>query len=102
MKIAHRLSTLIMAASIAMVGCASTDKSQGTGEYIDDKVITAKVKAAMIADPTVKASEIQVETFKGDGQLSGFVADPADAQRAVNIARGVKGVMSVKNDVRVK
>lgn len=108
MKIAQRFSSLLIAAtlgltaSVGMVGCASTDKSAGTGEYIDDKIITAKVKAALIADPTVKASEINVETFKGDVQLSGFVAEPNDAQKAVQIARGVKGVTSVKNDVRVK
>ena len=65
-------------------------------------MITTKVKAALINDPNVKAREVNVETFKGDVQLSGFVADPRDAQRAVELARGVKGVTSVKNDIRVK
>lgn len=104
MKIAQRLSTMLFAASLVatMAGCASTSTKEGTGEYIDDTVITAKVKASLAADPTVKATEINVETFKGDVQLSGFVADPADAQKAATIARGVKGVTSVKNDVRVK
>jgi osmotically-inducible protein OsmY len=104
MKIAQRLSTMLFAASLVatMAGCASTSTKEGTGEFIDDTVITAKVKAAMAADPTVKATEINVETFKGDVQLSGFVADPADAQKAATIARGIKGVSSVKNDVRVK
>jgi osmotically-inducible protein OsmY len=60
------------------------------------------VKASIFNDPTVKATEINVETFKGDVQLSGFVAQPEDAQRAADIARGVKGVSSVKNDIRVK
>jgi osmotically-inducible protein OsmY len=60
------------------------------------------VKAAFAADPTVKATEINVETFKGDVQLSGFVSQPGDAQRAVEVARGVKGVSAVKNDIRVK
>ena len=100
MKIAQRLATLMIAVSLA--ACASTSTKEGTGEYLDDTVITAKVKASLINDPTVKASEINVETFKGEVQLSGFVADPADASKAVEIARGVKGVTSVKNDVRVK
>ena len=100
MKIAQRLATLMIAVSLA--ACASTSTKEGTGEYIDDTVITAKVKASLVNDPTVKASEINVETFKGEVQLSGFVADPADASKAVEIARGIKGVTSVKNDVRVK
>ena len=104
MKIAQRLSTMLFAASLVatMAGCASTSNREGTGEFIDDTVITAKVKASLAADPTVKATEINVETFKGVVQLSGFVADPADAQKAATIARGIKGVTSVKNDVRVK
>lgn len=100
MKIAHTLATMLVAASLA--ACASTSTKEGTGEYIDDSVITAKVKASIFNEPTLKASEINVETFKGDVQLSGFVADPSDAQKAVEVARGVKGVTSVKNDVRVK
>ncbi|WP_426107679.1 BON domain-containing protein [Massilia sp. TSP1-1-2] len=103
MKIAQRLATMLFAASLlAVTGCASTSKSEGTGQYIDDTVITAKVKASIFNEPTIKASEINVETYKGDVQLSGFVADPGDAAKAVEIARGVKGVTSVKNDVRVK
>ena len=104
MNIAKRLSTMLFAASLVatLAGCASTATREGTGEYLDDSVITAKVKASIFNEPTIKASEINVETFKGDVQLSGFVADPADAQKAATIARGIKGVTSVKNDVRVK
>ena len=103
MKIAQRFATMLFATSLlAVAGCASTPTREGTGEYIDDTVITAKVKASIFNEPTLKASEINVETFKGDVQLSGFVANPNDATRAVEIARGVKGVTSVKNDVRVK
>jgi osmotically-inducible protein OsmY len=83
-------------------GCASTAKKEGTGEYIDDTVITTKVKAAFVADEALKASEINVETFKGVVQLSGFVKTPADIARAVEVARGVEGVKSVKNDIRLK
>jgi osmotically-inducible protein OsmY len=104
MKIAQSLVTAALTAVVAItaVGCSSTPTQSSAGEYIDDSVITTKVKAAFAADPTVKATEINVETFKGDVQLSGFVAQPGDAQRAVEIARGVKGVTSVKNDIRVK
>ncbi len=103
MKIAQRLATMLFAASLlAVAGCASTQTKEGTGEYVDDTVITAKVKASIFNEPTIKASEINVETYKGVVQLSGFVAQPGDALKAVEIARGVKGVTSVKNDVRVK
>ena len=104
MKITRRLATMLFAASLVatLAGCASTSTKEGTGEYIDDSVITAKVKASIFNEPTLKATEINVETFKGDVQLSGFVAQAQDAQKAVELARGVKGVVSVKNDVRVK
>lgn len=104
MKIAKNLisAAIFAAVAITAVGCSSTNKQASTGEYVDDAVITTKVKAALINDPNVKAREVNVETFKGDVQLSGFVADPRDAQRAVEITRGVKGVTSVKNDIRVK
>lgn len=92
------LSTLLA----LMVGCASTAKHEGTGEYIDDTLITTKVKAAIINEPTLKVAEINVETFKGVVQLSGFVHDAADINKAGQVARGVKGVVSVKNDIRLK
>ena len=84
------------------VGCASTDKREGTGEYIDDSVITTKVKAAIFNEPTLKSTEINVETFKGVVQLSGFVNSQSDINKAVEVSRGVKGVQSVKNDMRTK
>lgn len=104
MKFPRRFASMLFAASLVatLAGCASTPTKEGTGEFIDDTVITAKVKASIFNEPTLKASEINVETYKGDVQLSGFVADAGDAARAVAIARGVPGVTSVKNDVRVK
>ena len=104
MIMTKRIATAIFTATVAftMVGCASGPNKESTGEYIDDAGITTKVKAAFAADPTVKATEINVETYKGTVQLSGFVAQPQDAQRAAELARGVKGVTSVKNDIRVK
>jgi hyperosmotically inducible protein len=89
-------------ALVTSVGCSSTPKQEGTGEYIDDSIITTKVKAAVLAEPTLKSMEISVETFKGIVQLSGFVSSQAAAYKAVAVARGVAGVRSVKNDMLVK
>jgi len=87
---------------VSVAACAPTPTREGTGEYIDDSVITSKVKAAFAADPTVKATQVSVETFKGTVQLSGFVDSRESAQRAVEIARGIKGVKSVKNDTVIR
>ena len=84
------------------LGCASTAKKEGTGEYVDDTVITTKVKAAVLNEPTLKSAEINVETFKGVVQVSGFVSSQADISKAVEVARSVPGVKSVKNDMRLK
>ena len=98
-----RISAFIAAISMMfMLGCASTAKQEGTGEYIDDTVITTKVKARILDEPGLKSAEINVETFKGVVQLSGFVSSQASINRADELARGVKGVTSVKNDMRVK
>jgi osmotically-inducible protein OsmY len=83
-------------------GCASTSTQEGTGEYVDDTVITAKVKAEIFNDPSLKSAEINVETFKGVVQLSGFVNSQEDINKAVRVARSVKGVVSVKNAMRLK
>ncbi|HWQ95361.1 MAG TPA: BON domain-containing protein [Gammaproteobacteria bacterium] len=97
------VSTLFFAILLAtMLGCASTAKHEGTAEYIDDSIITANVKAAILNEPSLKVAEINVETFKGVVQLSGFVHDKADIGKAVEVARHVKGVKSVKNDLLSK
>ncbi len=85
-----------------MLGCASTPKQAGTGEYVDDSVITGKVKAAVFNDPTLKSAEINVETFKGSVQMSGFVESQTDINQAVALAKNVQGVTNVKNDMLVK
>ncbi|MFC6672110.1 BON domain-containing protein [Marinobacterium aestuariivivens] len=92
----------LMAVLALFVGCASTAQQEGTGEYIDDTVLTTKVKAAIFNEPTLKSAEINVETFKGVVQLSGFVNSQADINRAVEVARSVEGVKAVRNDMRVK
>jgi hyperosmotically inducible protein len=86
----------------ALMGCASTATQEGTGEYVDDAVITTKVKAEIFNEPSLKSAEINVETFKGMVQLSGFVNSQDDINRAVRVARSVKGVVSVRNDMRLK
>jgi osmotically-inducible protein OsmY len=97
------LSAAVLAITLlTTVGCASTSTQEGTGEYVDDSVITTKVKAAILGDAALKSAEINVETFKGVVQLSGFVSSQAAVDRAVVVTRGVKGVVSVKNDMRVK
>ena len=81
---------------------APVSKKESAGEYVDDAAITAKVKAAVLGDATLKSTEINVETYKGIVQLTGFVRSRADIDKAVQIAKGIKGVTSVKNDMIVK
>lgn len=99
----HRLSTFIFVLAVAsFLGCASTSTQEGTGEYVDDTVITTKVKSVIFNEPSLKSAEINVETFKGMVQLSGFVRSAADIDKAIELARSVKGVKSVRNDMRLK
>jgi osmotically-inducible protein OsmY len=105
MKLQKRAAFLLLAtASVfaAISGCASTATQESTGQYMDDTAITTKVKAAIFKDDVLKSAEINVETFKGVVQLSGFVGAQPDMQRAVSLAQAVSGVRSVKNDMRLK
>lgn len=103
MKLFNRFVSLFFVVVLAgLLGCASTSKQEGTGEYVDDTVLTGKVKAEIFNDPSLKSAEINVETFKGVVQLSGFVNSKEDINKAVQVARSVKGVVSVKNDMRLK
>jgi len=87
---------------LTAVGCAPTPTREGTGEYVDDAVITTKVKAAIFNDASLKSAEINVETFKGTVQMSGFVKTETERLHAARVARDVKGVQAVKNDIRLK
>ena len=101
--IIKRFTAFFFAFALASaLGCASTSTHEGTGEYIDDTVITGKVKSAILDEPSLKSAEINVETFKGVVQLSGFVNSRSDINKAAEIARSVKGVKSVKDDMRLK
>lgn len=97
------LSALFLSLTLlTVVGCASTSTQESTGEYVDDVLITSKVKAAILGEPTLKSLEINVETFKGAVQLSGFVSTQAAINKAIEITRSVRGVSSVKNNMLIK
>jgi len=96
------LMLAVAASVVTLAGCGSTATQSSTGQYLDDTAITGKVKAAIFNDAALKSAEINVETFKGAVQLSGFVNSQADIQRAVAVTQGVAGVKSVKNDMRLK
>lgn len=103
MKFLKTCSTLVVTLLMLFaIGCASTPTASSTGQLIDDTVITAKVKAAIFNDEELSASEINVETFKGVVQLSGFVSERSDVSRAAVVTRGVAGVVSVQNSLLVK
>lgn len=92
----------LMAGMVCILGCAGTSTEKSTGEYIDDGTITTKVTTKFATDPVVKATQVKVTTFKGIVQLSGFVDSKEQADRAVELARGVEGVLEVKSDIIVK
>ena len=94
------LACLILVA--VFTGCASTSQQESTGQYLDNSVITAKVKTAIFNEPMLKSLQITVESFKGEVQLSGFVDSAQSVKKAGEIARGVEGVVSVKNSLVVK
>ena len=103
MKHLKRIATVFATTVLlTVIGCAPTPTREGTGEYIDDTVITTKVKAAILNEPGLKSAQINVETFKGTVQLSGFVVTNGEVVRAGDVTRQVKGVQSVKNDIRLR
>jgi len=103
MTSARRFFATVAAASMLFaLGCASTSKQESTGEYIDDSAITTKVKTAIYNEPSLKVAQINVKTYKGVVQLSGFVDSYADIYKAGSVARTVKGVASVDNDIKHK
>ena len=103
MKLIKFITSAILAITfLTTIGCASSQQHEGTGQYVDDSVITTKVKYAVMNDNTLTSSEINVETFKGVVQLSGFVSSEAQISKAVELTKAIKGVKSVKNDMRLK
>ncbi len=103
MKKFTRMTLLLAAVAMTgMVGCSSSPKHESTGQYFDDTGITTKVKAAIFQEASLKSAEINVETFKGRVQLSGFVNSQADINKAVALTQAVSGVVTVRNDMRLK
>lgn len=103
MKAFQYVATMFLTIALLFsVGCASTPTQSSIGEAIDDTVITTRVKAAFVDDPNLKALQINVETFKGIVQLSGFVETRAEVNRATVVARGIDGVASVRNSILLK
>jgi osmotically-inducible protein OsmY len=96
------LRCFVLLILITLVACASTRTHESTGEYIDDSVITTKVKTLLASDDFFKSFQIGVETYKGIVQLSGFVNSQQAVDKASQIARSVQGVNSVKNNLLVK
>src|SRR5690242_5404226 len=94
--------TAVLVGALLVSACAATPKQESTGEYVDDSWITTKVKAAILNEPGLKVSQINVETYKGVVQLSGFVDSTDAGRKAVEVARSVKGVSDVKNDTRLR
>lgn len=103
MKHSNYLSAFLLAIVCTFaLGCAGSPTQESTGEYFSDTWITTKVKASLMEDSVVKSSEVNVETFKGAVQLSGFVSSREAMDQAVVVARNIDGVTSVKNDMRIK
>lgn len=103
MTLYKRFSIFFIALLMAgALGCAATETRQSTSEYVDDSWITTKVKSEIFAEPSLKVAQVNVETYQGVVQLSGFVESKADMAKAVEVTRAVKGVKSVKNDMRLR
>lgn len=85
-----------------MSGCAATSTRESTGEYVDDAVITTRVKTAIFSEPSLKVFQISVETTRNVVRLSGHVQSDADMAKAVEVARAVPGVSAVKNDLQLR
>jgi len=103
LKLQRLLKVLVcIGLATAFLGCAATPQSESTGGYVDDTVITTKVKAAIFDEPSLKTFQINVKTFKGEVQLSGFVDTAQSVTRAGEVARSIAGVKKVQNDLIVK
>jgi len=101
-RIKYKSLAIAAALAVLLSGCAGSPTQESTGEYLDDSALTAKVKTALLRDPEVSGLAINVETFKGEVQLSGFAKSEAARQRAEEVARAVAGVETIRNDIRLK
>lgn len=104
MNSTHFLKRFVLGIALVtfIAGCAGTSKQESTGEYLDDSAITTKVKAEIFNDPTLKVSQINVESYKGVVQLSGFVDSKQASEKAVHVTEAVQCVKAVKNSLVIK
>jgi osmotically-inducible protein OsmY len=104
MKKSPTLWLLFAAIMFVIGGCASNSPTQSAtpGEFIDDAVITSKVKSAFVSDQKVSALNIGVETNKGVVALSGVAQDRQEVRKAVEIAQNVQGVRAVQNNITIR
>ena len=102
MNIEHKRLVAAALAVVLLGGCAGSPTQESTGEYLDDTTLTSKVKTTLLQDPQVSGLAINVETFKGEVQLSGFANSEAERERAETLASSVDGVAAVKNDIVLK
>ena len=93
---------LMVAATVSLLGCATQSQPQSAGAYMGDAWVTTQVKTGILNEPSLKVNQINVETYNGVVQLSGFVDNAASQAKAVEVAKAVKGVTSVKNDMRLR
>lgn len=102
MPLKRIIGVMIVVAFVTLAGCAGSETSRSTGTYLDDKTISTKVKAQLAGDSVTQAIQVDVETYDGVVQLSGFVDSEKMRQRAVEIAQGVEGVKKVINNIELK
>jgi hyperosmotically inducible protein len=104
MKMKSRILTMIVAAVavVSMAACSATRTTRSTGETVDDATVTAKVKTALARDPATSAYRIEVESYRGEVQLNGFVESADMKSSATRVAKSVSGVKSVSNNLQVQ
>jgi hyperosmotically inducible protein len=101
LSIRKALPITALVTSLALAGCQATDTDKTAGEYVDDAVVTGKVKTALIGNSATKAHQIDVETFRGTVQLNGFVDSATAKNEATRVARSVEGVREVHNNLEI-
>jgi osmotically-inducible protein OsmY len=97
-----RPAVLAVALAMSTAACAVFEGNQTAGSYVDDATISTQIRGKIIQDPAVKLTDVNVETYKGEVQLTSFVKTAAEKARAAELARSVNGVKSVKNDIAIR
>jgi osmotically-inducible protein OsmY len=95
-------SFLLIFMTAMLISCSSTESRESTGQYVDNSIISGKIKSKLISDSIAGGSSIDVESYKGIVILSGFVQTKSEKERALELARKTKGVKEVKDALYVK